>query len=792
MADDQISDEAPLLCNESIQRHDDINKKFNSKNAKKIALCFVFWFIVIHSCIHLFYARDSCKWLLSDGRYKGDMGWQPYGCMMHEYSELDCSRCLKYLAFRGSHNQFNFIGDSRILDMYNALIHTIEPKAQLVKSSKLTPSHYSDFDHPFHDSRLKLDVNFFGSPYVDPMVKYFKKLKDVNDKPRVIVAGSAIWPIIQSNGSLNGIQDYIANITLLIKPINDISSKSIVLWVLQEPVDENKLDNSMSMVTNNLIDLYNEAAMDVLSKSSAEMWWSSRLVSQGEMSDSLDGIHSSNASLRLRAQILLNLYCNDHMNFNDGTCCSSTEPYTSLQGYMLVFFIICIFIGILMAIRYRQNRLSKNEPCYVVMISLAKLGVIMIYFYLCDRTNFFMKENKYYSDASFWLPIGYVFVLGLFFTEESRYTKVLHRDQTDEWKGWMQLIILIYNLTGASIKTSIANHVQILISAYLFLTGYGHFYYMWHRSDAGLTRYFQILFRLNMLTVVLCVCMNRPYQFYYYIPLVSFWFTILYLLLICPPRVTAASSEIRPAQYLYIILKILALFIFITILYMSEVFFDKIFLTRPWKALFVTTDDDIHEWWYRWKLNRFSVVNGVILSFIIILAQRYNLIDDNNHSNLVLPRLAVFSSFVAFIGLIASTVYNILCQNKIECYELLSYTSVIPIISYIILRNVSGVLRTRFSSLFAWFGRISLELMVCQCHIWLAADTHGVLVLLPGYPVLNGLIVSFIFICICHELHDITTKLTPYAVPSDHKDLFRNLICFILLLIPLGANDGMF
>jgi len=75
----------------------------------------------------------------------------------------------------------------------------------------------------------------------------------------------------------------------------------------------------------------------------------------------------------------------------------------------------------------------------------------------------------------------------------------------------------------------------------------------------------------------------------------------------------------------------------------------------------------------------FSVVNGVILSFIIILAQRYNLIDDNNHSNLVLPRLAVFSSFIAFIGLIASTVHNILCQNKMECYELLSYTSVIPV-----------------------------------------------------------------------------------------------------------------
>lgn len=39
----------------------------------------------------------------------------------------------------------------------------------------------------------------------------------MNDIPRVIVAGSAIWPIIQSNGSLNGIQDYIANLSQLIK-----------------------------------------------------------------------------------------------------------------------------------------------------------------------------------------------------------------------------------------------------------------------------------------------------------------------------------------------------------------------------------------------------------------------------------------------------------------------------------------------------------------------------------------------------------------------------------------------
>jgi hypothetical protein len=28
------------------------------------------------------------------------------------------------------------------------------------------------------------------------------------------------------------------------------------------------------------------------------------------------------------------------------------------------------------------------------LLSVAKMGLILVYFYVCDRTNFFMKENK--------------------------------------------------------------------------------------------------------------------------------------------------------------------------------------------------------------------------------------------------------------------------------------------------------------------------------------------------------------------------------------------------------------
>ena len=96
-----------------------------------------------------------------------------------------------------------------------------------------------------------------------------------------------------------------------------------------------------------------------------------------------------------------------------------------------------------------------------------------------------MKENKYFTPINFWLPVLYMTVLGIFFNEESSYTAVMHRDQTDEWKGWMQLVILVYHMTGASASVPIYMHVRVLISAYLFLAGYGHFSHFWARGKTG-------------------------------------------------------------------------------------------------------------------------------------------------------------------------------------------------------------------------------------------------------------------------------------------------------------------
>lgn len=97
---------------------------------------------------------------------------------------------------------------------------------------------------------------------------------------------------------------------------------------------------------------------------------------------------------------------------------------------------------------------------------------------------------------------------------------MLNREQTDEWKGWMQLVILIYHISGASVvspphasmrewpvRTRLAHtsrlfqfipvymHVRVLVAAYLFQTGYGHFSFFWLKGDFSLYRVCQVIFQ---------------------------------------------------------------------------------------------------------------------------------------------------------------------------------------------------------------------------------------------------------------------------------------------------------
>lgn len=67
------------------------------------------------------------------------------------------------------------------------------------------------------------------------------------------------------------------------------------------------------------------------------------------------------------------------------------------------------------------------------------------------------------------------------------------------------------------------------------------------------------------------------------------------------------------------------------------------------------------------------------------------------------------------------------------------------------------------------------QLFICQYHIWLAADTKGILVLIPGNPSLNIMVSTFIFVCVAHEISLITNDLAQVIIPKDSVALLKRL-----------------
>lgn len=78
---------------------------------------------------------------------------------------------MRYLAFWGRHNYFVFIGDSRIRNQYQSFLNHLT--GHIPQQPSLGNGYHEN--QTFHDTQLKLTVDFIWSPYVsEVMVNMFR------------------------------------------------------------------------------------------------------------------------------------------------------------------------------------------------------------------------------------------------------------------------------------------------------------------------------------------------------------------------------------------------------------------------------------------------------------------------------------------------------------------------------------------------------------------------------------------------------------------------------------------
>ncbi|KAK9526980.1 hypothetical protein VZT92_015647 [Zoarces viviparus] len=781
----------------------EINHHFTIKNAKLISLVLVILLLVFHTASRYYGGGDSCERLLSRGRYLGEKVWQPYGCMMHKYKSIEAKTCL-------AGKRVAFVGDSRIRQLCYSFVKIIDPER------REDGNKHEDISFEVASSSVNVDFLWYPEPNNSMKERLVSWTNEGSAKPDVVILGAATWSIKLHSGSSETLQQYKANLTAIAAHLEKLADHAEVYWVLQDPVNEAVLSENRKMITNQQLELYNEAAVDVLNgskrsgRSRVKVLAASRQAALETIAQSDDGLHLPESTRNVGAMVLMNSLCNKLLRPIDGSCCQTLPPLSLLQKLSLCFFLGSAVAFLVFHVRGKNRHrrlmppdvesLEEEKPATAAaplgpkapFQALCRMGVIMSYFYLCDRADVFMKEQKFYTHSTFFIPLIYMFVLGVFYNENTKETKFLNREQTDEWKGWMQLVILIYHISGASAFIPVYMHVRVLVAAYLFQTGYGHFSFFWLKGDFGLYRVCQVLFRLNFLVLVLCVVMDRPYQFYYFVPLVTFWFVVIYATLAMWPQILQKKANGSGLWHIGVLVKLLVLLLFICIFAFSQGLFERIFSVWPISALF-ELNGSIHEWWFRWKLDRFAVIHGMLFAFLYLVLQKCQVLSEGKGEALFSAKISNLLLFLSVVSFITYSIWASSCKTKTECNEMHPYISVVQILAFILIRNIPGYARSVYSSFFAWFGKISLELFICQYHIWLAADTKGILVLIPGNPSLNIMVSTFIFVCVAHEISLITNDLAQVVIPKDSVALLKRLgavglLGLVVLVLAKGSQ----
>ncbi|CAO3564776.1 unnamed protein product [Mortierella alpina] len=703
---------------------------------------------------HVFDPADStrCESLLNDGSWLDSQRtqWQPKGCMLRPYNTQHTNSCL-------GGSRVVMIGDSVVRQLYYSLVKKVLPEANT------DGDRHSDifFQDPVSGTAFEF--------YWDPVLNSTRTMAILDPSthqqtpderiPSIFLVGSGLWYLRYSEWT-GGLEQWRQRMDELVEAMRQHGHSSLGQNLFISPIsavntDKLSEERLRTLLPNDIEDM-NNYLREAVRHGPMTVPFSWNKMTMTAASATKDGLHYVEKVMTAEADVLLNFVCNNKLPKvapMAATCCYDYPSNSGVQTLMLLIFLVWLPLGYIIQTYYRQHPSSVLFPSAAVLRAFSIVAASVVYMYYADRTNLFAKGNKMFSASSFASLTFLSIVAGcLTLKKADKEQPFLSRDQTDEWKGWMQIIILIYHYVGASSVSAIYNPVRMLVASYLFMTGFGHFVFFYKKADFGFVRVASILTRLNLLTVLLTYTMETTYLSYYFAPLVSFFYLIIYAMMYI--------GHVYNHNPLFIVSKIVVTAVLTATMVHTPAVLDSAFgllhflFGVTWSA---------SEWRFRLQLDVCIVFVGALFAYVFIKLQELSIMT-HPHWNAIRQTTIV----AAVVGLLGYFAFEASMQ-KLEYNQYHPYVSWIPILAFVVLRNSTASLRNTTSTFYAFIGKCSLETFICQFHIWLAGDTKGILVLWPwigdtGSWTINLALSTLLFVCVSYALSGATGELSDWLI----------------------------
>ena len=477
-----------------------------------------------------------------------------------------------------------------------------------------------------------------------------------------------------------------------------------------------------------------------------------------------------------------------------------------------------------MAANPRASALDVNSlpSVYTMLFHFSVFGFILFYAYICEYHPPYAHSDKNYDADQFFFLTFLLFVVSFYtwkkhdhsqakkplkatseeeetasnavsaantprpVAEANDDTEILNRDQTEEWKGWMQFMFLLYHYYHAE---EVYNSIRIMITCYVWMTGFGNFSFFYLKADYSAIRVLQMLWRLNFLVLFLCLTQGTTYILYYICILHTYYFFMVYV------TMRIGYSRNHTKWWIRIKLAVLALIIFLVWdcdLGLFKIIHYPFFGENPKQG---ATGGSMWEWYFRSSLDHWSTYLGMTFALNFPITSLF--FRKLEAQPLVWHVLAKASVGAGLFGIFYVWVTGPFLQGKFDYNQTNAYFGFVPLIAYIYFRNLTPWLRNHTLELLHQIGKTTLETYLMQHHIWLTSDAKSLLTLVPGYPKINFLLVSLIYVAMSRRLYQLTLFLRGMMMPDNLNACLKNLggmtlvIGFYWILAIVLESQGM-